>query len=221
MAIRDHLLPINAGNQMWQLLASNLRSGPHPYNVGGFCATLVAQWLLEIRCDAGAAPEALGRHLLQADLGKHGYSGIASSHAIYRGLPPGTAANQALFARHSGGMLERQTPITVYNAEDHWRVIRAGIYNEPIADSPRVNRARAYSGHVGLAGPNFWPLRWLAGAEWGHAIGLHSNGHRVYFFEPNYGVFIFDQTNRPAMSAFVRDLWTEYGATEGRLAEVL
>nr|WP_232116914.1 hypothetical protein [Luteimonas sp. XNQY3] len=31
MAVRDYLQPANAGNQMWQMLASNFTPGPHPY----------------------------------------------------------------------------------------------------------------------------------------------------------------------------------------------
>jgi hypothetical protein len=72
MPIQDYLQPINAGKQIWQMMASNMTSGDHPYNASGVCMALVAQWLMEIKFDPGAAPEVLGRYLLQNDLGTHG-----------------------------------------------------------------------------------------------------------------------------------------------------
>lgn len=220
MAVRDYLQPANAGNQMWQVLASNLTRGPHPYNFKGFCMTLVVQWLLEIHAEPGATPEALGRHLLNADLGAHGYRDIALSHHIYDSLNPGLGVNEGIFRRHSGGTLRREQSLSANSAQNHWRIIRAGIYGESLEDGPPVNAARRYSAHISLSGPNSWILRRLSGDTWGHTIGLYSDGHRVYFFDPNYGVFVFGQANRQAMANFIRDLWTEYGATEGRRARI-
>jgi hypothetical protein len=212
MAIKDYIQPANSGAQMWQMLWSNTTSGTHPYNLSGLCATLVAQWLLEIKFAAGATPEELGRHLLQADLGQHGYGGIASSQAIYGRHAPTMNNHTALFDRHSGGALSRQDQTVSQTADAHWTYMRAGIYND--------DAAQVFSGHIGITGNHYWLLRPIFGNTWGHAIGLHSDAMRVYFFDPNYGVAIFDAGQQATMASFVRDIWTEYGVTTGRFAEV-
>jgi hypothetical protein len=204
------------------MMASNMTSGDHPYNASGVCMALVAQWLMEIKFDPGAAPEVLGRYLLQNDLGTHGYGGIASSQSIYGTQSPGFADHHSgMVDRHSGGALTRGNDANVTSSAEHWNHIQAGLYGGGTDGSFRLGaHARVYSAHMALAGENSWMIRMLAGSTWGHAIGIHSDGNRVYFFDPNYGVFIFDEAARGSMATFIAELWTQYGATAGRLAQV-
>ena len=223
MAIQRYLQPVNKGKQLWQMLRSNLTPGTHPYNFSGFCMALVAQWLLEIKFSAGVMPDELGRYLLKNNLGTHGYGGIASSQEIYGSHNQTMNIHSAMIYRHSGEALTRGNAVNnVQNHEDHWRAIRAGIYNVPNDDTLRLNdHARVYSAHISLTGENSWILRFLGGGRtWGHAIGLHSDGNRVYFFDPNYGIFIFDQKVQGTMATFIRELWGQYSASGGRLAQV-
>lgn len=222
MAIHDYLQPANKGKQVWQTLASNLTSGTHPYNVKGFCAALVAQWLLEIHFAAGARPDELGRYLLQGRLGAHGYGGIASSQRIYGSLNPEMNNHSALIHRHTGGSLARGHEIQINSHEHCWRLVREKIYNDHSLDDalPPGRHARVYSAYLGLYGTFSWPLSWLAGNGWGHAIGLHSDGVRIYIFDPNYGVFIFHSEAPEVMANFFRDLWDQYRATSGNFARV-
>ncbi len=222
MPIRDYLSPENGGAQMWQMLASNLTRGTHPYNFSGFCMALVVQWLMEIRFEGGQSPEELGRHLLRGALGTHGYGGIASSQDRY-GLHAPHMANihDAMVHGHSGGALARQNEVTVQSANDHWGEIRSRVYGVPNDDIIRFYaRSRVYYAHVSLAGNNSWLTSWFAGATWGHAIGLYSNQDRVYFFDPNYGVFVFDQRYQGRIAQFIETLWQDYGAGWGRVADV-
>jgi hypothetical protein len=212
MAIKDYILPINSGAQMWQMLWSNTTRGSHPYNFSGLCATMVAQWLMEIKFAAGASPEEFGRHLLQADLGPHGYGGLASSQAIYGRHAPRQNNHSALFDRHSGSSLTRGDQSETQTANGHWTLIRNAIYN---GGGPQL-----MSGHIGITGDNYWLLRPVFGNTWGHAIGLHCDTNRTYFFDPNYGVAIIDAADRITTNNFVTDVWTEYGVTVGRYADV-
>jgi hypothetical protein len=222
MTIQSYLQPANKGNQLWQMLRSNLTRGAHPYNFSGFCIALVGQWLLEIKFAAGATPDELGRYLLKNNIGTHGYGGIGSSQEIYGAHNPNMNIHSAMFDRHSGGALTRGNAVNVQSHEDHWRAIRAGIYNVPNDDTIRLNdHGRVYSAHISLTGGNSWLLKLLgAGNIWGHAIGLHSDGNRVYFFDPNYGIFIFNQEVQGTMATFIRELWGQYGASGGRVAQV-
>ena len=212
MAIKDYILPINSGAQMWQILWSNTTRGSHPYNFSGLCATMVAQWLMEIKFSAGASPEEFGRHLLQADLGTHGYGALAHSQSIYGGHAPHLNHHTALFDRHSGGSLTRHDQDEVRSSDRHWRLIRAAIYGGA--------GAQIMSGHIGITGNNYWLLRPVFGNTWGHAIGIHCDAIRTYFFDPNYGVAIIDANDQNTMNNFVDDVWREYGVTVGRFAEV-
>jgi len=220
MAMKTYLRPENAGNQLWQMLASNLTPGNHPYNFDGLCMALVSQWLMEIKFANGRTPEELGRYLLQEWLGTHGYGGLASSQQIYGSHAPLVNNHTAMVGRHSGGALTRANQVTVHSHGAHWQEIRSRLYgiNDDLVHFDA--QARVYSAHLSLCGNNSWLLSWIAGATWGHAIGLHSDGTHVYFFDPNYGVFIFNEGHMGTISLFVKAMWDDYSATSGRVADV-
>lgn len=222
MAMKAYLKPENGGWQAWQMLVSNLTSGNHPYNFSGLCMALVAQWLMEIKFSNGETPEELGRYLLQGWLGNNGYEGLASSQGIYGSHNPGANNHSAMVDRHTGGALTRQNEATVYSHGAHWLEMRSRAYGVPNNETIRLNdRARVYSAHLGLSGSHNWFASWVAGTTWGHAIGLHSDGANVYFFDPNYGVFIFDQAKQGTISLFVKAIWDDYGPTSGRVADIV
>jgi hypothetical protein len=208
MSIKEFIQPQNAGAQVWQMLWSNTTSGEHPYNFSGLCATLVAQWLLEIKFANGATPDELGRYLLKGDLGKHGYGGIASSQGIYGKHAPLMNNHTALFDRHSGGALQRQQQQASTSANAHWGHIHAGIYG-----------AGPAGGHIGITGDHNWLLRQFGFTTWGHAIGVYNDTVRVFFFDPNYGVAIMN-AGSGRDRAFVDEVWREYGVTNGRFSVV-
>lgn len=221
MPMSFYLRPENAGSQSSQMMWSNLTRGAHPYNFTGFCMALVVQWLMEINLSNGQTPAEIGRHLLQTDLGTHGYGGIASSQDIYGAHDPQANNHTAMVARHSGGSLRRENQVVVNNWNDHWLAMRRGIYNKQDDTIQLGERARVYSAHVSLMGAHSRWTRWLVGDEWGHALGLHCDGPNVYFFDPNYGVFIFDSTKQGTMSQFVQTVWGDYGANGGRVARIV
>jgi hypothetical protein len=223
MAMKAYLKPENAGWQLWQMMASNLTPGNHPYNFTGLCMAMVAQWLLEIKVGTdGRTPEELGRYLLQGWLGQHGYNGLASSQGIYGSHNPLANNHTAMVARHTAGVLTRQNETPVHSHGEHWLEMRSRIYNHANDEIIRLNsRARVYSAHLSLAGAHNRLVSWVAGATWGHAVGLHSNRDQVWFFDPNYGVFIFDQATQGTISLFVKAMWDDYGATSGKIADIV
>lgn len=222
MAMKAYLKSENAGWQGWQVIVSNLTRGDHPYNFKGLCMALVAQWLMEIKFSTGQTPEELGRYLLKGWLGRHGYGGLASSQGIYGTHAPLMNNHSAMVDRHSGGALTRQNEVTVHSHGAHWLLLRSRIYNIPNNESIRLNdRSRVYMAHFSLAGNNSWLVSWLAGATWGHAIGVYSDLNNVYFFDPNYGVFVFDQSKQGTISLFVKAMWDDYSANVGRVADVV
>lgn len=222
MSIQEYIQPANAGKQIWQMLWSNTTTGDHPYNLSGFCAALVAQWLLELKFASGVGPDELGRHLLQDDLGRHGYAGISNSQGIYGSHAPHMNINDALYDRHSGGALSRSNEVASSTAQDHWLNIRARIYRVPVDDSIRLNDAAgAYSGHISISGNNSWILSKLGmGATWSHAIGVHSDSNRIYFFDPNYGVAILGSAHQGRIAGFLGEVWRQYGVTRGCIADI-
>ena len=221
MAMKTYLKPENAGWQAWQMMASNLTSGNHPYNLSGICMALITQWLMEIKLGNDQTPEELGRYLLKGWLGTHGYGGLASSQGIYGNHNPAANNHTAMVDRHSGGALARQNEVTVNSHGAHWQEIRSRLYgiNDDLVHFNA--RARAYSAHLSLTGSHNWFVSWVAGTTWGHAIGLHSDRNHVYFFDPNYGVFVFNQAHMGTISQFVKAMWDDYGATAGRIADIV
>lgn len=220
--MKTYLDPENAGWQGWQMMVSNLTSGNHPYNFSGICMALVTQWLMELKLDNTQTPEEVGRYLLKGWLGTHGYGGLASSQGIYGKHNPNANNHDAMVDRHSGGTLTRQNSVTVHNHGAHWLLMRSRIYNVPNNETIRMSdRSRNYSGHVSLYGSHNWVVSWFAGATWGHAIGLHSNQDTVWFFDPNYGVFSFDQKSQGTISLFVKEMWSDYGATSGTVSDIV
>jgi hypothetical protein len=225
MAIQDFLEPENVGKQLWQVLASNLTRGDHPYNFEGICQALVSQWFLELRFASGKQPDELGRYLLKGDLAGAGYGGLAKSqHEKYS------------LEQHSGGTLRLEKGLAkampveshdlcslcvlsfltgidqtqIQGLEDGLdRVRAAGM------DNPRI-----FCLQLSLKGMNGWLLSKLFGAEWGHAVGIHCDGTHLFVFEPNYGTFKFSPTI-VNVQKFFRDLWELYSPSAGtRLEEV-
>lgn len=240
MSIKTYLKPENAVSQIWQMLASNLTPGDHPYNLSGICLALVAQWLLELKTSNGQDPEELGRYLLKGWLGKVGYAGLAKSQAQYARqlydsgpdeMDPHDVANDAdandihtkMVRRHSGGMLERSRRRDVASHNAHWREIRHTVYGiEVDFDNIRLGgRARVCYAHLSLRGVSTGLAAWLGGKEWGHAIGLYSDGTHLFFFDPNYGIFVFRQESQGTIVSFIQELWQDYGATNGSVADVV
>ena len=219
MPMKTYLKPENGGWQAWQILASNLTSGTHPYNYKGICLALVIQWLMEIKLDNSQTPEELGRYLLQGWLGTHGYGGLASSQGIYAS-DPAANKNDTMVDRHSGGSLTRQNEVGVNSHGAHWQALRSRLYG--INDDLVHFNAQAgvYSAHLSLYGSFSWPVSWVS-SGWGHAIGLYSDGNQVYFFDPNYGVFVFNQAHMGTISLFMKEMWDEYKATSGLLADIV
>ena len=217
MPMQSYLQPGNGGKQIWQMLWSNFTRGNHPYNFTGMCMAMVVQWLLELRFRGAATPEALARHLLQANLGTHGYGGLSGSQAVY-----GNENDIAMIQRHSGGALTGQNLATVYSANAHWGLIRSRVYNVPNDSSIRLNdRSTNYMGLIGISGRNSVFLRPVMGRAWAHAVGIYSDPHHLYILDPNYGVFVFDQSRQGVISSFMTVMWTQYGVTEGELLDVV
>lgn len=239
MTIRTYLKPENAGNQLWQMLASNITPGDHPFNFSGICMALVAQWLLELKTSNEQGPEELGRYLLKEWLGKVGYAGLAKSQAQYArqlydpgpderdpsDVPGDLDANDIhtkMVRRHSGGMLERSRARYVASHNQHWREIRSSVYGVEVNDDNiNFEKAGIYSAHLSLCGVSTGLAAWLGGATWGHAIGLYSDTAHLFFFDPNYGVFVFKQESQGTIASFIQELWAEYNATNGKIADVI
>ncbi|MGZ5445520.1 MAG: YopT-type cysteine protease domain-containing protein [Thermoanaerobaculia bacterium] len=100
--------------------------------------------------------------------------------------------------------------------------MRSRIYGVPQDDIIRFHaRSQVYSAHLSLAGNNSWIVSWVAGATWSHAIGLYSDQNQVYFFDPNYGVFVFNQQHQGTISLFVKAMWDDYSASSGRIADIV
>lgn len=214
--MQSYLQPGNSGKQIWQMFRNNTTRGNHPYNFTGFCMALVIQWLLEIKFSDGANPIDLARHILNADLGRHGYGGISSSQNIYSNENDATMIN-----RHSGGALAHANLQTRHSSQAHWLLIRSRAYNIPEDNSIRFqDRSINYSGLIGLSGRNGFLTRLLLGNGWAHAIGFHSDQNNIYIFDPNYGIFTFPQRNQGTVSQFITDMWIQYGATAGELADI-
>jgi hypothetical protein len=231
MRIEDFLSSRNAGNQAWQVLRSNLTSGDHPWNFKGICQALVSQWFLEVHFHGGKLPDELGRHLLNGDLGRAGYGGLAKAQAVM--LP---------LYDQSGESLKRATKYKdgaepLRHGTDCSRVVLAYAFDIDVRQmefrtSPGEVKAdlailqnidgdpSVFSAQLSLQGVNSPWISWAIGATWGHAIGIHCNGDSLYVFDPNYGTFIIKPVNKSNVYGFFPDLWARYTPSQGILEPV-
>ena len=218
MKLCDFIAPENSGKQLWQMVISNITKGTHPYNFQGFCMALVTQWLLELRFPEGRTPDELGRYLLKEKLGNKGYEGIATSQDIYE-----RCENDAqMISRHSGMALQLGTTSgKELSYKSHWLLVRSRIYGVPADETIRLHdQSKVYSGLIGIEGNRNKLLKIFMGDNWAHAIGVHSTTTHVYIFDPNYGVFVFDQKKQGAIASFFEVLWNDYGVAAGTIADV-
>jgi hypothetical protein len=221
MPMKSYLKPENSGAQMWQMLRSNLTRGDHPYNFTGFCMALVVQWLLELRFADGQNPEQLGRYLLRANLGGQGYRLMMLSQSSYS-----TENDTQMIQRHSGEALNLVNLATRHSSQAHWSLIRSKVYKvaDDVGKSTVIrldDRSEPYSGLIGLYGNNNVVLQLILGKSWAHAIGVNSDRNNIYIFDPNYGVFVFDQRYPMKISGFINVMWAQYKANKGDLADVI
>jgi hypothetical protein len=221
MPIEDFLLPINAGKQVWQMLWSNTTSGDHPYNFSGICQALVSQWFLELRFAAGRQPDELGRYLLKGDLGRAGYNGLAKAQGSGLSLQVqsgGTLSRATgLFsasiplaghAQCSAVVLTSVRGIDTRQMNSEAEVDLAIQQNANVAPTP-------FSAQLSIKGVHSRWISWAIGNDWGHAIGIHCNGHSLFVFDPNYGTFILNPISQLNVSGFFQDLWARYTPRAG------
>jgi hypothetical protein len=211
MAVRNHLLVHNSGKQMWQILVGNIYAIGRASNWTGVCMTLVIQWLLEIHFDNGQMPDALARYLLHGNFGRYGYSTVFQQQNQYYQTDP-------QYVQHlSGGVLACGHLSVANSANAHWLFLRQRIFGiNPAAAGFRLDlNPQPYSGLIGIYMRNKF-----TGWRTAHAIGVHCNGVSTYIFDPNYGVFVFRADQWGPISQFFQDLWGDYGAIEGDLADI-